>query len=86
MERSGTLGIRINMHTALKERKRRTPSRRLSPALWKYRASLYGLGGQILPLLQSYAAFFSLPRVPLRSTLGFYEADFVKSSLDEYFL
>jgi len=66
VQRRGTLGIRINMHTALKERKRRTLSRRLSLPLWKYRASLYLLGGQILPLLQSYVAFFSLPRVPLR--------------------
>ena len=34
----------------------------------------------------SSSRFFSLPRVPLRSTLGFYEADFVKTRGENCFL
>ena len=59
MERSGTLGIRINMHTALKERKRRTPeSQTIAGAMEILSESLWSRRPDSSAPCESYAAFF----------------------------
>ena len=64
MERSGTLGIRINISAALNERKKRDPRQQKIVAVIEmdlWREFLYPPRRKILPLLESGAISYTFP-------------------------